>query len=235
MRRPVALFVTLLVLVGLVVVADAVAVRVTERTVAVRLQEAGGLATTPEVEVRGWPFLTQALRGRYEDVVVRARDAPAGQLRISSFVAQLTGLRVPLGEVLSGSVQQVPVERVTARAVITYADLTAAVAPQGLRVSADGPGLVRVTGSVQVLGRAMEATAVSRPTLDGTTLVVTAERFEVGNGMADAVLSRGLGNRFDFRIDLGALPYGLQLTGLVAANDGVVLTASATDAVLAAH
>lgn len=229
------LLVTLLVLVVVAVVADAVAVRAAERTVAVRLQEAGGLPTTPEVDVRGWPFLTQALSGRYDDVVVRAQDVPAGQLRVSGFVAQLTGLRVPLGDVLSGSVAQVPVDRVTARAVVTYADLTAAVAPQGLRVSAGEPGLVRVTGSVQVLGRTLEATAVSRPVLEGTTLVVTAERFEVGSAVSDAVLSRALGNRLDFRVELGALPYGLQLTGLVAGTDGVVLTAEAADVVLAAR
>jgi len=222
----------LLVLAGLLVAADRLAVRAVEDAVATRLATAGGLTATPEVDVRGTPFLTQAVRGRYDDVAVRAGDVPVGDLRLDRFEARLRGLEVPLSDAVRGDVQQVPVEALTGRAVLSYEQLSSAVADRGLRVSSAGDGRVRVTGSVRVLGRTLEASAVSSAVLEGSTVVVTAERFEVGAAAADAVLSRALGNRLDLRVEIGSLPYGLRLTGLTAGPEGVVLTAGATDTVL---
>jgi hypothetical protein len=232
--RMTKLLVLLLVLAVLAFVADRMAARSVEAAVAARLADAGELPAPPEVEVRGTPFLTQAVRGRYDDVVVRAEGVQAGSLRVRHFVAQLRGTQVGLRDALEGSVDEVPVDELTARAVLTYTDLTVVVADRGLRVAPAGGGRARVTGSVQVLGRTLEATAISRPTLEGRTIVVTAERFEVGNGVADAVLSTALGNRLDFRVELGALPYGLELTDLRAGGDGVVLHARSDGAVLRA-
>lgn len=226
--------VVVLVLLAAVAVADLVAVRAVQQAVAVRLQESGGLPSRPEVHVRGFPFVAQVVRGRYSDVVVRAGGVPAGQVELRSFVVQLRGVSVPLGDALAGRVRAVPVEELTGRAVLPYASLSESLSARGLRVTPAGDGRVRVTGRVQVLGRGVEATAVSRPTVERGELVVTAERFEVGSTVADAVLSRALGNRLDFRYALGALPYGLRVTGVAAARDGVVVTARADDVVLEA-
>ena len=234
MRAVGKLLLVLLGLAVLLVVADRLALRAAESTIAARLAEGGQLGPSPVVEVRGTPFLTQALRGRYDDVLVRAEGVPAGDLRVSSFVAELRGLQVPLSDVVQGDVQSVPVDELSARAVITLADLAKVVADRGLQVSPAEGGLVRVTGGVEVFGRRLEASAVSRVALEGNTVVVTAERFEVGNSVADAVLSAALGDRLDFRFELGPLPYGLQVTSLRPSTTGVVLTARSDGAVLQA-
>lgn len=226
------MLVLLLVLVA--VAADRVAVAVVDRAIATRLAAAGGLSAQPQVDVRGFPFLTQAVRGRYDDVAVQATGVPAGALRLQSFSARLQGVAVPLGTALSGSVTAVPVDRIDATALVGYAELSARVADRGLSVTAAPDGLVRVTGRVTVLGRALEASALSRPRLQGAQIVVTAERFEVGSTAADAVLSRALGSRLDFRLTLGALPFGLRLTSLAAGPDGVTLGARSDGAVLRA-
>src|SRR4051812_16409192 len=62
------LLVTLVVLLGLAVVADWVAVGFAEDEVAQQLAAKGGLAGTPAVDIGGFPFLTQAIAGDYEDV-----------------------------------------------------------------------------------------------------------------------------------------------------------------------
>lgn len=222
------------VLVLVAVAADRVAVAVVDRAIATRLAAAGGLSAQPQVDVRGFPFLTQAVRGRYDDVAVQATGVPAGALRLQSFSARLQGVAVPLGTALSGSVTAVPVDRIDATALVGYAELSARVADRGLSVTAASDGLVRVTGRVTVLGRALEASALSRPRLQGAQIVVTAERFEVGSTAADAVLSRALGSRLDFRLTLGALPFGLRLTSLAAGPDGVTLGARSDGAVLRA-
>lgn len=225
-----------LLVAGVVLVAvEALGPRLAERTLASRAQAAATLPVPPEVEVRGRPFLTQVVRGRYDDVVVRAARVPAGQVGFDSVVVQLTDVRVPLREALTRSVDVVPVGRLSARAVLGYDDLSGVVADRGLRVTPAGNGLVRVTGGVDVLGRRLEASAVSRPALEGDTLVVTAERFEVGSSAADALLSAALGNRLDLRVELTPLPYGLQLRSLRAEATGVVLEAQAADTVLRAQ
>ena len=226
------LLVVLLVLAAGLVVADLAASSAAERAIAQRVQQTGELPERPEVEVRGRPFLLQALRGRYDEVAVSSADVPAGQLSVTSLVTELRGVRLPLRQALSSSASSVPVDALDTRAVVSYEDLTASVRDRGLRVVAAEEGLVRVTGELEVLGRTLEASAVSRPELEDGEIVVTAERFEVGNSVADALLSRTLGNRLDFRVAVGELPLGLALTGLRADASGVVLTAGARDIVL---
>lgn len=226
--------VVVVVLVALVVVADRVAAHTAAGVVARKLESTGRLRGTPEVDVRGFPFLTQAVGGLYRDIAVTAAGVQAGKVEVTTFDAQLRGVHLPLSSALKGSVRSVPVDTISARAEVSWGELSNLVADRGLTVSSAGSGLARVTGTVTVLGRSYHASAVSRPALDGRTIVVTATRFEVGSGAADAVLSKALGNRLDFRVELGALPYGLELDGLGADDTGVVLTAHARDVVLQA-
>lgn len=229
MRR---LLVALVVLLALALAADRAGAAFAARAVAQQAQAEAGLAAEPQVDVGGFPFLTQALRGRYEQVTVRASDVPAGEVRVAAFEAVLTGVEVPLGDALSGSVTSVPVAGVRARAVVAYAELARRSGERRLAVAPAGDGRVRVTGSVQVLGRTLSAVAVSRVEVDGGALVVTAESYEVGDATADALLSRALGGRLDLRVPVDGLPYGLQVTGVEVQGDGVAVLAQAGRTVL---
>lgn len=182
--------------------------------------------------MRGVPFLTQALGGRYRDVRLSATGVPAGDVRLAALDARLQGVRVPLRAALSGSVDAVPVERVDARALLSYDALARRAGDRALTFAPDGDRL-RVRGSVRVLGREVSAVAVSRVVLDGERVVVTAEEYEVGNGLADAALTRALRGRFDVVVPLGGLPYGLAVEGLEVRPDGLAVRAVARDTVLA--
>lgn len=223
--------VTLLVLLGLLLVADRASAALAARAIAEQVQSGTRVTTEPEVDVGGFPFLTQALAGRYEQVQVRVRDVPAGELRLSRLDATLTGVQVPLSEAVSGRVQRVPVERVRARALVPYAELARRSGDRRLTVEPAGER-IRVTGSVQVLGRTLTATAVSRVEVVQGDLVVTAESYEVGSEAADDLLTRALGDRLDLRIPVAGLPYGLRVTGVDVQPGGVSVLASATDIVL---
>lgn len=229
MRRLAVLLVLLVAVLGAV---EVLGPGVVEGVVAARIKQESGLAASPEVELRGRPFLTQAVRGTYDDIVVRSRDVPAGRLSFETVETQLTGVQVPLASALTGQVDSVRVGRVSTRAVVGYDTLTAAVADRGLEVAPGETGLLRVTGRVDVLGETLSAVAVSRPSLEGQSIVVTAEQFEVGNDVANALISGALGKKLDFEIALDPLPYGLELRSVDARPAGVVLTAQATDVVL---
>ncbi len=91
---------------------------------------------------------------------------------------------------------------------------------------------LRVRGTVRVLGQDVSAAATSRVRLDGDRVVVTAQSVQTGAGVVDDALTAALGDRFDFRVRLPALPYGLRLTGLRVTAQGVVLSARSGPTVL---
>ena len=225
------LLVSLLVLAALAVAADRIALVVAERQVAAQLQTSGSLSTRPQVSVRGIPFLTQALAGRYDDIELSATDVSAGGGRLSRLDASLHGVHLPLSAALSGSVTSVPVDSVRATVLVSYADLATQLRDRGLSVTPAG-ALLRVTGSVTVLGRRVSASALSSVRLSGSSVVVSAQRFEVGNAAADRALTSGLAGRFDFVVRIGTLPYGLKLTAVRVSPDGVIATAAGTNTVL---
>lgn len=230
MRR---LLIFLIFLLVLAAVGDRVAAGFAARTVASKLQSAAGLPERPDVDIAGVPFLTQAVAGRYQRVEVSADAVPAGELSFAELTATLTGVQVPLSDVRTGDIDEVPVGMVDARVLLAYDELSRRSGNRRLTVTSAGDR-VRVTGSVQVLGRTVEATAISALTVEGEELVVTAESFEVGNDAADAAVTRALRGRLDLRIPAGDLPYDLMLRSVEVEPGGVVLRATARDVVLSA-
>ncbi|MDT7570653.1 MAG: hypothetical protein QOE05_827 [Actinomycetota bacterium] len=217
---------TVVSVVVLAVAADRISLVLTERAVAAQLQTSGGLSIRPDVSIHGIPFLSQAIAGKYDEVDVSASEVTAGGGRLSKLDVTLRGVHVPLSDALSGSVDAVPVDGLRATVLLSYADMSKQLRDRGLTVSPAGDQ-VRVSGSVQVLGRTITASAVSSVVLSGASVVVTAKRFEVGNAMADRAVTAALARRFDFVIRVGQLPYGLTLSTLAVRPNGVVATANA--------
>ncbi len=120
-----ALLIVVVVLLGLAVLADRIAVGVAEDRVATELAAAGGLAGTPEVEIAGFPFLTQAIAGSYDEVHISLTADELGQPEGTRADVVLHGVQVPLSNVLSGSVSEVPVDRIDGTATLSYALLSA--------------------------------------------------------------------------------------------------------------
>jgi hypothetical protein len=220
----------LLALAVLLGVADRVAVTVADRQVATRLREYGQLQTTPTVHVRGFPFLTQALGGRYDRIEVTATDLVRGGVRLDQLDVTLLGARVPLADALGGSVRAVPVEGLKATAVVRYADLAVKSGLAGLQVRPQGDRLA-VTGRITVLGQSVTATATSSVALRGHALVVTSRSAQV-LGHGSAALDRAIDGLLDFTVPLGTLPYGLEVTSVRVTPAGIVLVAASGPTVL---
>lgn len=206
------------------------------RAVAQELQRTGDLAEPPDVTIGGVPFLTQALDGRYRRIDVTARDVPAGEVHgvpvvLRTMSATLRGAQVPLSDALARRVTAVPVERLDARVLVPYAVLARSSGGRRLTVSPEGDRL-RVQGRVRVLRQDLTASALSRLTVDGDVVVVSAESYDVGGRLADRIVTRAVGDRLDLRLDLGGLPYGLQVDAVRVRPDGVAVTATAAGAVL---
>ena len=225
-----ALLVVLLLLGGLAVGADRVAVGIAEDKVAEQLAAKGGLSGTPTVDIAGFPFLTQAVAGRYDDVRISLTAEELGQPAGTRADIALHGVHVPLSSVVSGSVEKVPVDRVDGTATLSYALLSAQLGGDTtLRREGDG---LRITKTVEVLGQTLPLTAVGTVSLDGNQLVVDVEKAAGAGVDVPGFLVSRVSDLLDLRYDVPALPFGLQLTGVRPATDGVDLELAARDTVL---
>jgi hypothetical protein len=227
-----ALLVVALLLVGLVLVADRVAAGFAEDRVAEQVAEKGGLAGTPEVDIDGFPFLTQAVGGRYDEVRISLTAEQLGQPEGTRADVVLHGVEVPLSSVLAGSVQEVPVERIDGTATLSYALLSAQLG-SGTELEREGDRL-RITRTVEVVGQQLRLTATGQVALEGNDLVVDVEEASgAGIDVPGFVLDRAT-DLLDLRYPVPALPFGLELTGVRLAADGVDIRVEATDTVLSA-
>ena len=223
--------VAVVVLLLLLLVADRVGAEYAARAIAADVQESTVLESPPDVEVTGFPFLTQALSGRYERIEVRATDVPADRLVLSRLDATLHGAQAPLSEVLSQSVDDIPVEQVTARALVSYDEISQSYEDRELVVEPEGDRL-RVTGRLQVFGQTLTAVALSTVEVVDGDIVLSAEEIGLGEEGTGEVPTQALREQLDLRVPVEGLPYDLTVTDAEVRSDGVALRAEASDVVL---
>jgi hypothetical protein len=227
-----ALLVVLVLLLGLAVVADRVAVGFAEDQVAEEVADKGGLAGVPEVEIAGFPFLTQAIGGRYDEVAISLTAEQLGQPEGIRADVVLRGVEVPLSSVLSGSVQEVPVQRIDGTATLSYELLSAQMGADTV-LEREGD-LLRTTRTVEVLGQQVRLTATGQLSLEGNDLVVDVlEASGAGIEVPGFLLDRAV-DLLDLRYAVPELPFGLRLTSVRPAADGVDIRVEATDTALRA-
>jgi hypothetical protein len=207
-----ALLVVVLLLLGLAVAADRVAVNIAEDKVATQVAEKGSLHGTPAVDITGFPFLTQAVAGRYDDVRIALTAEELGQPAGTRADIALHGVQVPLSDVLSGSVNRVPVDRIDGTATISYELLSAQLGGDAT-LHPEGDGL-RITKTVDLLGRKIPLTAAGTVTLKGNQLVIDVSKAAGAGVDLPGFLVNKASDLLDLRYDVPPLPFGLRLTGV---------------------
>ncbi|WP_317852542.1 DUF2993 domain-containing protein [Streptomyces venezuelae] len=219
-----------LVLVGLLVAADRIAVGYAEDKMAEKVRTHRAAIDGTEVDISGFPFLTQALGHRLDrvDVHLKGVEATADgrRMRIARLDSRFHDVK------LNGDYTGGTAERADGSALVTYEDLTKA-STSGATVTYGGsPGKVKVTATVDLLGRSITRSVISTITLvDGSTVRVRADEVPGGGipGLEELVRSE---TDFDRRLD-GGLPAGLKLSALTSDQEGVHLTVSGSKVDLA--
>lgn len=219
MRR---LVIGVIVLVGLLVAADRIGNAIAEHTVAKTVQDSQHLAHEPDVDIGGFPFLTQLAAGRFGKVTLRDRDVTAGggarALRLSTVTVVLRDVSV------ARDFSSATAATTTANATASYADLSTAL---GAAVSYAGDGLVRAKASTTVLGQAVNGTVTARPIARKGALAFGSARVSVGGTRLPSAVSDALARVFGVPLSLAGLPYGLTVQSASAAADGVELILTA--------
>ncbi|NUP47031.1 MAG: DUF2993 domain-containing protein [Catenulispora sp.] len=218
-KWPLRLAIVLLVLAGLFVAADRIAVGVAESQIAKRVQTSQNLAAKPSVTIADFPFLTQLIGMKLDHVSMDARGVVRNGIRVSDLHVDLHGVAP------SGDFTTAKVDHLAGTAFFSWSDLESAAATQGLQVTlSEGPdNTVRVTGPIPGFGK---VTMQSKLSLGpDNRLQLTASKVET----SVPGLSGRIPSELDFPVPLGSLPMNLtlQLNDLKTSGDGLRVRALA--------
>ena len=221
----------LVVLVLLLLLADRGAAVLAGRALGEQIRVNQNLDRAPDVSFAGFPFLTQAVAGTYEQVDAHFTEVHGGQgLSVQNLDVTMHGVHVPLAAAISGDLQEVTVDSTEADGTITFAGLREAAnrrlpsGAKGLTMAADGPDTVKFSGTYPTsLGNIELAGKIKIEAADGTVrLSVQPESLErVPAGIRDdiaALLQRA--------VVVPQLPLGLRIESVQVTAAGIKLKAT---------
>ena len=234
MRALRIILIVTVILGGLFVIADRVAVGFAEDEAADRIKSTEGLAGTPDVSIEGFPFLTQVVGGELDDVKIGIKDYEASTggtsgtstVRIDDLNAEMHGVA------FNGDYTSATADSATGSASIGYAELLKTAKSQATQVgpgvtarvvglSDGGDGKIKVAVEVSVGGTKVPqpvSVLSSVTVVGGNTVKVHADSLpKMGVDLAE--------NRVraitDFEQKIDKLPGGIQLDTVQAAANGV--------------
>jgi hypothetical protein len=198
------------------------------------IQDATGVEVTPEVEVQGFFFVPQVIRGAYSEVKVTTQGITSGPLRIDHVESQLFDVRVPFHDVLVRDIRRVGIGRSVETFDLTYPDLNAYFVATGrpLTLASGSDGTVTLSGDVTVLNRKVPVSADVTLWVEDDVLRMSPKKLNAGSAALDTVSRLLLRQRLTLTIPLGTLPFGHRLTGVQADADGVHITTEGTGILL---
>ncbi|MFF0432668.1 DUF2993 domain-containing protein [Streptomyces sp. NPDC004327] len=227
MRALRRMLIATVVLCGLLAGADRLAAAYAESRAAGEVSLGGMTAESKDVDIKGFPFLTQVADKRFGevDVALSGIRASAGgrPVRIGEMTATLAD--VTLDD--DYAIERARSANITA--LISYPDLVAA-SGEDAKVAYGGAGKLKVTGGVRFLGQTFTRTVTSTVTLVGRdTIRVRADEVpgEGIPGLEQMVRAR---TDFDWRVD--GLPKGMRLTKVEPRQDGLAVTGTGENVVL---
>ncbi|MCZ9342014.1 DUF2993 domain-containing protein [Streptomyces sp. TRM76130] len=244
MRALRILLIVVVVLGGLFVAADRLAVSFAEDEVAEKLKAQEDLTATPAVSINGFPFLTQVVGGELDDVEVTMDEyaATAGggteQVRIDDLRAHMLGVE------FSGDYSSATAATVSGTATVSYDELLKAAGSEPVQIapgvtagivglSDGGDGKIDVAVEATVLGTELPEPihVLSSVTVDGDKVGVTADDLP-SFGEVDLSDSQ-IRQITDFQQVIDELPGGIRLDKVEAAEDGVEISVTGSDVRLA--
>ncbi|WP_156727482.1 LmeA family phospholipid-binding protein [Streptomyces apocyni] len=235
------------VLGGLFVAADRLAVGFAEDKAADRLRTSEGLAQTPDVSIKGFPFLTQVMSGEFDEVRIGIDGLEASnegeKVRIEELKATMHDVA------FSNNYSSATASRATGSARISYAELLKAAEVEPVQVmpgvtakvtglSDGGDGKIKVeievTGTMPGTGQKFTTPAevLSSVIVDGgNTVKVRADTMPrlTALPIADAKLREIT----DFEQKVDGLPSGIGLEKVEAVADGVAISVTGSQVRLA--
>jgi hypothetical protein len=216
-----ALFAVVVLLVLLVIV-DRVACLVTENEFADQMVSSG-LPVKPSVNIEGFPFLNQLLSKDFNKVDISASNVPAGPVTINTVNATINGMHISS----FSSNATARVDHLNATAFISFGSILSAAGlggATGVTVTQDGADKVKITAG---LGGIVSDTEEAQITQTGAQ-TISVKLLDNGGALGSLL---GSASSFSFNLPKG-VPASLRITHLTLNNQGLTVSAAATNATL---
>src|SRR4051812_20354322 len=195
------LVIGLILLIGLVIAADRIGLMVAQDQIAKNVASEYDLDHKPKVKIKGFPFLNQALSGRYDEIDVDVGDFTQLGVHLTDTVVTLKGVNAPLSDALHGDPSNFVADTAISTATVPYADVDRE-APKGMKVSAEGKALM-VRGPVTVLGLSRTVNAIVTVKPSGRGIRVVPQTVEAGGTAIPVALIQ---QAFTFTMPVKGLP-----------------------------
>ncbi|MBK3578223.1 DUF2993 domain-containing protein [Streptomyces sp. MBT65] len=227
------LLIVVVILGALFVVVDRVAVHFAENEAASKVKTDENLATTPDVSIKGFPFLTQVASGELDDVElgIKTYEAPTGNTTGGASTIRIDDLKADMKDVkFSSGYSSAIAATATGSASISYdqllkaaksqpTDVFTGVKAQLVSLSDGGDGKIKADMKVTVTGIGTTTYPVlSTVTVVGNTVKVHADNLP--KLVVDLADSR-IRSITDFQQTITELPGGVKLDSVQAAKGGV--------------
>ncbi|MGH3376460.1 MAG: LmeA family phospholipid-binding protein [Actinoallomurus sp.] len=213
------LVIVLILVIGLVIAADRIGLMVAQDEIAKNVATQYGLDHKPTVKIKGFPFLNQALNGKYGEIDVNVGDFTQLGVHLTGTVVTLKGVDAPLSDAAHGDSSKFVADEAISTATVPYADVDKE-APKGMKVSAKGKEL-QVRGPVTVLGLSRTVTATVTVRASGRNVRIVPQTVDAGGTTVPVALVQ---QAFSFTMPVKGLPLNTRITDVKVQPDGLRVT-----------
>ncbi|GGW77381.1 LmeA family phospholipid-binding protein [Streptomyces caelestis] len=172
----------LVALTAFVALADRWALLYAEHRAADTLKDRLDLAAAPEVEIGGFPFLTQLAEKRLESVKVTVPDVAADRVSLAKVSATAHDIRLDADGLTSVRGAHVP--RFDGDVLLSFEDLNRELGASQVRFTGEGRDRVRARGTLPVAGHDLRLRAearIQRQGERGITTEIGGMRLDIGD------------------------------------------------------
>jgi hypothetical protein len=258
------LAIILVIVFGLLVVADFGAASAAEYQVSKQMRAQLQLSEDPSVRINGFPFLAQAAMGDFRDVQLQAQAVKVGQLSEVGLEANLHHAKVSAADMIAGKANKLDVAEIVGRArlkssdvgrLIGITDLTIVPAPKDALSGVPGGGsdrtqtpgttvdqtktTIQLDGSVNIAGADNKVRVIAVLSLLNGQMKIEPRKLELNNNALGPIplpplFQKSVLQQFTTTLDPGMLPFRISPTAVRAEEGALVVEGTAHDVTIGA-
>lgn len=233
------LLITLVIVLAVVALGDRVANALVERRIATEVANTAAdngaySDQEPDVKIHGWPFLTQAWTGDFEQIDITLKDVGSNGLTFPTLDLVAHDVDADWRELTNGG--DAVASTLDVSGSISVDSIETLMAEQtGYDLQINEDGTASLIGSQKLMGVEVEVEATGQFAFGDGSLTFTPDTVEsLTEGLPPQVqplVEQTLGE-FSSTVALPELPYGIQLAEIAFEGDVVTVSGSAEDVVL---
>ena len=184
----------------------------------------------PSVDVGGFPFLTEVVTGKYDQIVIILPNLSGQGITLPKFTLTASGVNAPLDALRSGE-GTITADKITGTSVVPWDVVVKQTKFKDLTLSADADGTLKVAGEATLGGFTIPLTGSAKVTLAGPAKLRVQVTDLSGTDANLNALVKGLISAYKdklvFDVALPKLPYDLKLQKVTPTPAGLDITAYA--------